>query len=273
VIRQDHEEGAAMDIIMPCLRDRRIAASDEVGSVQTGQSGEPIPIYGVGSVARTAGAQPGRFDRRPGDIRAVILHQTSGHALADQDLPPIRTDTLRESRHRVDRIAAHFVILEDGTIVYTHDVQYLINSAGGRFGIDIEFSGNFSSTPAPVVTAPGRRPRGGVRFTRLDPRAILAGRNLLRHLKSVLPNLQYVHPHGQVQEPHVRQITRDGITRTLTSIDKLNSCPGPDVWVNVGEWAVREVPLICEPPNPSCYRHNHGISRRQRDPDYDQHIT
>lgn len=230
------------------IRDRRAAAGDEVTSVAG------IPIYGRGSIARRRGppsTESARFDRGPAAIRAVVLHQTAGSTFMSerQMLPPVERDRQRRSRHRIDRITAHFVVLQSGTVIYTHDVGYILNDAGGRHGIDIEFCGRFANSPSP-------------RGERLDPKAVQAGRRLLRELNSQLPALDYVHPHGQIQAPN-----RAGRHH------KLNSCPGPDIWVNVGEWAVNNLSLTASPVNNGLYRHDWTVTDRQNNPAYDQGVT
>ena len=227
-----------MDIQLPgILRDRRVAASDETMSVAN------LSIYGRGSVARTRGAGRGRGDRMAAGITTIILHQTYGPAFTAAALPPPATDGDRASDHRIDRITAHFVVLRGGTIVYAHDVEYMLNDAGGREGIDIEFAGRFPHDLAPP----------GDPDLRLDPKAIQAARLLLKELKQRIPMLRWIHPHGQVQRG---------------AHGKLHSCPGPDVWMNVGEWAVSA--LNCEQPN--AYYPNNGISDRQRNPAYIQRV-
>lgn len=230
-----------MDIHLPgILRDRRGAASEETTSVAG------LSIYGRGSLARTRGAAVGRGDRLAAGISTIILHQTSGRSFTVGDLPPAGTDSDHASDHRVDRITAHFVVLRGGCIVYTRDVEYMLNDAGGREGIDIEFAGRFPNDLVPP-SDPARR---------LDPKAIQAARMLLKELKQRLPKLRWIHPHGQVQSG---------------ARGKLHSCPGPDIWMNVGEWAVRHLALDCE--RPSAYYPNNGISDRQRNAAYDQHVT
>ena len=229
------------------IRDRRAAAADEVTSVAG------IPIYGRGSIARRAGppsAGRARYDRGLDSIRAVVLHQTAGSTFMSdrQALPPEERDSQRRSRHRIDRITAHFVVLQSGAVIYTHDVRYILNDAGGRNGIDIEFCGRFGN---------GQRPNS----ERLSPEAIRRGRDLLWSLKMSLGNLDYVHPHGQIQAPDRRG--RHG---------KLHSCPGPDIWVTVGEWAVRELRLTATPVNRGLYRHDWTVTDRQNNPAYDQGI-
>ena len=63
----------------------------------------------------------------------------------------------------------------------------------------------------------------------------MAGRRLVGALKAQIPSIVRIHPHGQVQR-------RDrggqcGGLGTRNVCGKLLSCPGPDVWMNVGEWA------------------------------------
>ena len=228
------------------IRDRRAAAADEVTSVAG------IPIYGRGSIARRSGppsAESARFDRGFASIRAVVLHQTAGSTFMSerQALPAEERDQQRRSRHRIDRITAHFVVLQTGSVIYTHDVRYILNDAGGRNGIDIEFCGRFANS---------RSPSG----ERLTAEAIRSGRNLLWSLNSNLPALDYVHPHGQIQAP-------DSEGRH----NKLNSCPGPDIWVNVGEWAVRELGLSAT-VNRGLYRRDWTVTDRQNNPEYDQGV-
>ena len=226
-----------MDILRGLVIDRRRAGGEETDSVQPGS-----PVYSTAIFAHAHGSlvrgRPVRFDRDPSGIHAIVLHSTSGHPHTVARLPRGNPGSYHRNDSIVDRIAAHFVVLADGHIVYTHDIQYLIASAGGRHGIDIEFAGTFP-------------PRGA---DRLRNNTIHNARLLVTGLVRAIPTIRYIHPHGQIQTPD-----EDGLH------GKLDTCPGPDVWVNVGEWAVRELGLSCEPPNPAYYRHNWRISRVQRD--------
>lgn len=239
------ESEAAVLNVPGWIRDRRTAAADEVNSVAG------IPIYGRGSIARRAGppsAASARYDRGLASIRAVVLHQTAGATFMSerQALPPMELDSQRRSRHRIDRITAHFVVLLSGVVIYTHDVGYILNDAGGRHGIDIEFCGRFGHDSYP-------------RRLRLTLEAIRAGRKLLKWLNAGIPSLDYIHPHGQIQAPN-----RAGVH------GKLHSCPGPDIWVNVGEWAVRRLDLTASPVNTGLYRNDWTVTDRQSNPAYDQ---
>ncbi len=237
-----------MDILCRGLRDRRQAASDETISVAD------KAIFAGGSIARARGAVGLRRTDRPAEqIRAIILHQTWGRTF----LPGTRSAYPRDragdanvrSHHAIDRVAAHFVVLNDGTIFYTHDIEYVINSAGRRYGIDIEFAGRFTRT------------------RRLSVAAIRSGRELLRVLTRRLPEITHVHPHGQVQRRDAQGLCGGA---TGNRCDKHDTCPGPDVWVNVGEWAVRSLGLTADTTLP--YYQNNGISDAQRDRSFDQDL-
>lgn len=160
-----------MDIVCANLRDRRQAASD-TWRVRS-STGRMIDYS--------------RRPRRQGtQIQAIILHQTgvnrSFTPSSPSPYPPNPQDDERvSSNHILDNIQAHFVIINDGTIFYTHDVDYLSPSAGGSTGIDIEFAGLFSLS------------------NRLEVTAINSGRALITALTTTIRSIRYIHPHGQIQ--------------------------------------------------------------------------
>jgi hypothetical protein len=239
-------EGSLMDITCAGLRDRRVAASEER-----------------------------RHHRRRQPIKVIVLHQTSGHfftqpavtaapshhraqqrrgAVVPYPVDPA-TDANVRSNHNIDAIKANFVVIDDGTIFYTHDIEYLSRSAGGQFGVDIEFAGRFSAA------------------RRLSPAAVQAGRHLVSALVQQVPTITHIHPHGQIQH---RLMGRDGQEGVACGADtgvrcgKIDSCPGPDIWINVGEWAATHHHLITDTPLPSFQ--NNGISDAQRNQTFNQHI-
>jgi hypothetical protein len=213
------------------IRDRRTAASDETVSVRH-QS-----IYGLGSRGRAAGAT-GATDRLPAQITTIILHQTAGNPIDSSAL--VAPDNIVSSNLTIDRIAAHFIVTTDGRAIYLRDVEYILSNAGGRRGIDIEFCGRFEH----------RRSPHGPRLTRA---AIECGRALVRLLVEAIPTIRYIHPHGQVQHLSADSDRPHGV--------KWDSCSGPDIWVNVGEWAASSLGLSTTPA-PRTYQ-DHGISPRQ----------
>lgn len=90
---------------------------------------------------------------------------------------------------------------------------------------------------------------------RLPPASIRAGRNLLRALHDIRYRpveeerliIRSIHPHGQFKA------------------DKVNSCPGLDIWVNVGDWAIREFGWTLRRTGD-----DEEISRHQSNPAYRQ---
>lgn len=239
-----------IDIKLDGMRDRRIAASDESRDVAPA----PRLIFGRGSSARRVSEQirPGlvfdamRYatDRTVQDISDIVLHHTAGNECLSDDIPS--DDHEVTSSARLDRVIAHFCVLTDGMVIYTHDLGHILNDGGGRRGIDIEFTGDFSHERVPP--AMGTPARAG-------PTQLLAGRRLITALKEQIPSITHIHPHGQIQ---------------TNGTGKRDSCPGPDVWVNVGEWAVRELGLISEPP--LRHRPPRPISRLMRNQAYLQQL-
>ena len=230
-----------MDITLAGMRDRRIAASDHFISVAGAE------IYGRGSHARGRGARGAAFDRAPDQITTIVLHQTAGAAIEGGAV--VSPDDRSESHHRIDRIAAHFIVTGDGWPIYLRDVQFILSNAGGRRGIDIEFCGRFGHDRVPE----GRR---------LAPSAIRAGRNLVRALVEQIPSIRFIHPHGQVQQVESSDDRDYG--------SKYHSCSGPDIWVNVGEWAATALGLSTTPLT-GTYQ-NHGISPLQANAAWRQEV-
>jgi hypothetical protein len=237
-----------MNIFVPGLRDRRVAAADENQAAATQLGGNRREIYGTGTPARRL-SESGRardFDVRAAPttrdtqgITTIILHQTD--FFSHNPLPAQLDDTSIISAHRLDRVIAHFVVRSDGNIIYTHDIEHRLNNISGQRGIDIEFEGRYGSHRLP-------------RPPRLNPSAILSGRRLVSWLIAYVPSIQYIHPHGQLQ--------RAG--------GKRDSCSGPDIWVNIGEWAVANLQLRSAPTSPPYP--NLRISEAQCNPAYRQEI-
>lgn len=163
-------------------------------------------------------ASPGRYrlrDRALDEIDLVVLHQTGTRA----GLP----------RSTLDRTRAHALILDSGEILHLHPWAARLRYGSGPWNarcITIEHRANL----------PGRYVAGRGRWWRpdlvppdvWDPDArraqVLASRQLLRLLRSELPALRYVAGHRMVQRGK-------------------GGCPGPDLWREVGEWAIAELGL------------------------------
>ena len=253
---------APVDIPGVKLNDRRVAASDEYRTrnnraiylqdllrgprinSETGITEEnkvlPQP-YRRGYDVRSRGLRI----RQLTAINRVILHQT-GEMPAGPVLFPV--SDFRRDDHRLDVVIAHFVIRSTGEVLYTHDMQLLLNgTAGLSDAIEIEFHGNFNlgsgqrSLTEQIVSGQGDR---------VSPVQLLAARNLLRWLaNSSGTAISSIHPHQQY------------------SPTNRPNCPGPDIWVNVGKWAGTEFSW-----NHETGRSARTISDRIKNPLYDQNI-
>ena len=128
----------------------------------------------------------------------------------------------------LDRTKAHALVLDSGAVLQLHPwlvrLKYGSGPWNGR-GITVEHRANL----------PGRyqgdEPRWAGKAARetwdADARRaqVLASRALLARLREELPGLRYVGAHRQIDAP------------------RKGGCPGPDLWREVGEWAIRELGL------------------------------
>ncbi len=146
-----------------------------------------------------------RHDRQSLDqVRGAFLHQTY---------------FFNPNPSRYDHTIAHFVILRRGDVLQVRPLTAGLNSVSNGRAVDIEFEGRYPSlrqirhlrrtdAPVPHPTLP----------------QLLAGRALLRHLRDT-QGIAHVWGHRQAS-----RMERD-------------NCPGPQLWYNVGEWAVRNLGL------------------------------
>lgn len=149
-----------------------------------------------------------RRERELSEVRAVILHQTGfGTWALDNPLWP--------------KVRAHFVVHRCGLISQNHEITTRMTTGSGvanRWAITVECEGNY----------PLRYLDGKARYwapskygrDRLDdaPRQVIAARALLAHLATVVPGLGV------------------GAHRHISA--KKSGCCGPDLWREVGQWAV-----------------------------------
>ncbi|HEX6041289.1 peptidoglycan recognition family protein [Longimicrobium sp.] len=139
------------------------------------------------------------------DFKALVLHQM-GFSRGDNPA-------------RYDDVTAHYAITPNGTILQLHpDAAYLFASNRfNRFSVAVEFAGNFPNRKGSCW-----KPQKHGCHT-VTPRQISAGRCLVRHLVAKL-----------------------GITQVLAhrqSSAMRENDPGPDLWLNVGQWAVDNLGL------------------------------
>ncbi len=119
------------------------------------------------------------------------------------------------------KVGAHFCIMQDGRIVQLHPVSRMIWHAQGlsSLSVSVEFEGNFPNIRGRVWTPKGVT-QDDPTFGKVipTPAQVDSGRFLASYLQAVLgTNKIYAH----------RQ----------SSASREND-PGPDIWYNVGEWAI-----------------------------------
>lgn len=145
--------------------------------------------------------------RRPGTIDALVLHQM---ACCFRPKNPLE---------RFLSITAHYAITADGRILKLHPTSALLWASNGfnQRSVAVEFAGNFPDTRGTWWQG-ATYGRNQVTRAQVD-----AGRRLVRHLQSTL-GIRYVFAHRQ------------------SSADREND-PGPDLWYQVGQWAVSQLGL------------------------------
>ena len=162
-------------------------------------------------------------ERRPREVDLIVLHQTGTPRPADLAAPGL------------DRVKAHALVLDSGEVRQLHPWLARLRYGSGAWNsrcISVEHRANL----------PGRYHRGEPRWWRPDlvpPEAwsaderraqVLASRDLLRLLVAELPAVRFIAPHRMVQAGK-------------------GGCCGPDLWREVGEWAIRELGLVLPQPH------------------------
>lgn len=117
-------------------------------------------------------------------------------------------------------VKAHFAVLSDGKALQLHpaDTYLAASSDFNADSIAIEFAGNFRSDRGKWWSEGGK-----TRKDVLMSAQISGGRDLVRHLHETY-GLSFIFAHRQGEEPNAR-----------------GNCPGPEIWYQIGEWAVREL--------------------------------
>ena len=127
--------------------------------------------------------------------------------------------------NKYNRVTAHFIILRDGKIYQLHPLKSYLYSSNGfnRGSVAVEFAGNFKSTRNRCY----KPDRFGCHD--LTTAQINAGRNLVKYL-----------------------IGKIGLTHILAhrqSSGSRSNDPGPEIWKNIGQWAVNNYKLDDGGPN------------------------
>jgi hypothetical protein len=156
---------------------------------------------------RTAFSPTGKrvATRDPKSVYALVLHQMAFSRGND----PKRYDT----------VTAHFAILPDGKIIQLHPISAYLNASNGfnAKSVAVEFAGNFPNTQGKCWEA---KKYGCHKVTQAQ---IESGRRLIKHLIRTI-GLTHVLAHRQ-------------------SSGSRENDPGPDIWYNVGQWAVDNLGL------------------------------
>ena len=168
-------------------------------------------FHGMPYYKRQADASP----RKRAAIDSIVLHHMAYNIGNDPTL--------------YKRVGAHYIVTSGGQIAQLYDDLDFLNASNGfnPRSVAIEFAGNFAderynwwkSSELPI---PDR--------CYLTPTQIRAGRCLLATLKARLPGIKYLYAHRQSSED------REGD-------------PGPDVWFNIGEWALGNLNLTDRLPS------------------------
>jgi hypothetical protein len=141
-------------------------------------------------------------NRMSSRIDTVVLHQTSFSrgSVPDNYLS----------------VHAHFVVLPDGRIVQLHPIEaYLVaSSAFNEDAISVEIVGNFPNERGQYWNP------GGSGRSMLSSLQIGGGRDLVRYLRDTYV-ISFIFAHRQGEAENLR-----------------GNCPGPDIWCNIGQWAV-----------------------------------
>jgi hypothetical protein len=145
--------------------------------------------------------------RDPKAVYALVLHQMAC-CFAPKD--PLK---------RFLSVGAHFAITNDGRILQLHPVSALVWASNGfnNRSVAVEFAGNFPSTKGRWWKAETYG------MNRLTAAQVTAGRQLIQHLVQTI-GLTHVLAHRQ-------------------SSGTRENDPGPDVWFDVGQWAVNNLGL------------------------------
>ena len=149
-------------------------------------------------------AAPYTRKRDASKVDAVVLHQMGFSRGSDPS--------------RYDKVTAHYKILPDGAIIWSHDWSTRLPASNGfnSRSLGVEFAGNF-----PKVEG-SRDPKDfwspdKMGMNNLTPEQIRSGQILMRYLD--LKGITHVFAHRQ--------------SSASRGID-----PGPAVWRNVGEYAI-----------------------------------
>jgi len=157
-----------------------------------------------------------RSPRKQAAIDSIVLHHMAYNIGNDENL--------------YKKVGAHYIVTANGKIAQLYDDLDYLNTSNrfNKCSIGIEFAGNF---PDHRYHWWKSRMRPNPDRCYLTPIQIRVGRCLLAMLKHRFPSIKYIYAHRQ------------------SSKTKAND-PGPDVWFNIGEWALSNLNLTDLKPRP-----------------------
>lgn len=153
--------------------------------------------------------------RQPDEVDLAVIHQTAvGRALWS------------EESTAWDRVRAHIVVLPSGTVHLNHDPLVRLRY-GSRWWnpqcVTIEIAGNYptrlDAKGRPRWWSPERMGQDRIEDA---PEQVHAARAVLAWLRSRCPSIRLLGAHRQIERAKA-------------------GCPGPSVWREVGEFALREL--------------------------------
>lgn len=144
------------------------------------------------------------------DVYALVLHQMGFSRGSDPT--------------RYDGVTAHYLVLPDGTVVWLHDHTTRLPAASGlnEGSVSVEFAGNLPSRARSTNPAHFWNPETKG-MDQLTDAQVVGGRGLVTMLRR------------QGWLTHILAHRQSGPER--------QNDPGPDIWREIGAWAVREYGL------------------------------
>lgn len=153
--------------------------------------------------------------RPPEKVWALVLHQMAC------------CFTVKDPLTRFLNMAPHFAILPDGRILQLHPLQALTGASNGfnPGSVAVEFAGNFPNTKGKWWLDKDLRTEAQRKANQnqVTPQQIESGRYLVQYLKRTM-GLRMILAHRQ-------------------SSGTRENDPGPDIWYNVGQWAIDNLGL------------------------------
>lgn len=149
--------------------------------------------------------------RRPEEVDLVVLHQTG---------TPILGASI------IDRVKAHILVRQTGEVRLLHPLLAHLrygSSLWNKRCVTVEIEGNYPTRYNPNGSPVWWSPETvGAHVLSEHPEQIQAVREALAWLRGELPSLRWIGAHRQIQASK-------------------GGCPGPDLWRECGEWALREL--------------------------------